>query len=104
VDIITLADIPKRPKTRHAYYEDTFCACAMGIRAAAAAYHLRLFCADRLAHTSAAFQLRSSTIRFTRMPTRFWHLKVPGLRMGQGYVPTPEYSLAVRKRRLVINL
>jgi hypothetical protein len=55
VDIITLADSSERPKTRHAYYEDTFCACALGIRATTASYQVGLFCANRLAHTSAAY-------------------------------------------------
>ena len=67
----TLADISERPKTCHAYHEDTFRACALGIRAVTAADQVGLFRADRLAHTSAVDQLRSSTIRSTRMTTIF---------------------------------
>jgi hypothetical protein len=54
VFIITFADILQRPKTRHAYYEDLFRAGTLGIRAATTAWQVRLFCVDRLAHTSAA--------------------------------------------------
>lgn len=70
VNIIAVTDILQRPKTRHAYYEDFFCTCALGIRAATAACQAGLFCFDRLAHTSAADQPRSSTITFTRPTMR----------------------------------
>lgn len=54
------ANLFGRSKTRHAHYEDTFRARALGVRAATAAHQIGLFRADRLAHSSAADELRPS--------------------------------------------
>jgi hypothetical protein len=83
--LITSADIPERPKTRHAHYEDIFGACALGIRAAPSASQIRLFRVGRLAHTSAADELRSSTITFARIATGLWRMKDSVVWMRQGH-------------------